>query len=62
LIEVVLAMVKVYISREGALVALQGRVLVSRRDVKIPTTVGSDVFHTFMVLPHPEKFTIFSWS
>lgn len=47
----------VYNSREGALVAIQGRVVVSGRGVKLHTTVGSLVFHAFMVLPHPEKPT-----
>jgi len=39
------------------LVAVQGRVVVSGRDVKLHTTVGNQVFHAFMVLPHPEKPT-----
>ena len=47
----------VYNSRDGALVTIQGRVMVSGRDVKFHTTVGSPVFHAFMVLPHPEKPT-----
>jgi len=52
-----LVIVDVYNSREGALVAIQGRVVVSGRGVKLHTTVGSLVFHAFMVLPHPEKPT-----
>jgi hypothetical protein len=42
----VLAIVDVYISREGALVAVQSRVVV-RRDVKRHITLGSQVFHAF---------------
>lgn len=56
-VEFVLVIVDVYNSREGALVAVQGSVVVSGRDVKLCTTVGSQVFHAFMVLPHPEKPT-----
>jgi len=39
------------------LVAVQGRVVVSGRDIKLHTAVGNQVFHAFMVLPHPEKPT-----
>jgi hypothetical protein len=39
-VEFVLVIVDVYNSREGALVAVQGRVVVSRRDVKLHTRVG----------------------
>jgi hypothetical protein len=60
-IEFVLVIVDVYISREGTLIAVQGRVVVSRRDVKLHTAVGSQIFHAFIVLPHPEKLTESSW-
>jgi hypothetical protein len=56
-IEFVSIIVDVYNSREGALVAVQGGVVVSGRYVKLHTTVGNQVFHAFMVLPHPEKPT-----
>jgi len=52
-----LVIVDVYNSREGAFVAIRGRVVVSGRDVKLHTAVGSQVFHAFMILPHPEKPT-----
>jgi len=61
-IEFVLVIVDVYDSREEALVAIQGRVVVSGRDVKLHITVGSQVFHAFMILPHPGKPTESSWS